>query len=513
MTTIPIHGRDLGLEAARRILADGAGARVRLALTEEARRRIREGRAVVDRVLEEGRTVYGVNTGFGRLCDVAIPPESLRELQRNLLRSHAAGVGPALDPGVTRLALALRIHALAGGLSGVRPELVQHLVALFNAGVIPVVPAQGSVGASGDLAPLAHMALVAVGEGEAIVGGERLDGGEALRRAGLAPFELAPKEGLALVNGTQVSLALALDAALRLREALVAADVALALSVEATRSSHRPFDGRIHAARPHPGQAASAANLRAILEGGTVARSHADCGRVQDAYSLRCAPQVHGASRDGLGFALGVLAVEVDSATDNPLVFAGEGELVSGGNFHGQPVALAADLVCIAAAGAGAVSERRVERLLNPDLSGLPAFLVRGGGLHSGLMMLQVTAAALVSENKTLSHPASVDSIPTSAAEADHVSMSAFAARKARQVVENLERVVAIELVAGTQALDLLRPLRGGAGVEAAHAAVRGLVAPLEGDRVLSPDVEAAAGLVRTGGLRTAVEGVVGSLS
>jgi histidine ammonia-lyase len=469
-------------------------------LTDDARARVAASRRVVDDVAAGERPVYGINTGFGSFAEVRIPADALEQLQINLLRSHAAGVGEPLSVPVVRAMMALRANVLARGHSGIRLETLEALLALLNAGVHPCVPGRGSVGASGDLAPLAHLALVLIGEGEAMTAdGARIAGRDALARAGLAPVVLGPKEGLALINGTQAStavLALALGGAERLQRA---ADVAAALSIDALRGSSRPFDARIHAARPHPGQVVSAANLRALLAGSAINASHANCGRVQDAYSERCVPQVHGAARDALRFAADVVEVEANGSTDNPMVFAADAEIVSGGNFHGAPVAIAADLLAIAVTHLSTISERRSERLVNPLLSDLPAFLTTRGGLESGLMLAQVTAAALASELKSLAHPASVDTIPTSGNKEDHVSMSMGAALKAERAVALATRVIAVELLCAAEAIDLLAPLTTSPPLAAAHALIRRLVARRDGDRPPSPDIEAIAVLVASG--------------
>lgn len=485
----------------------------RLALGAGSRRRVLASRAVVEAALREGRVCYGINTGFGRLANRTIAPADLAELQVNLVRSHAAGVGAPLPRSTSRLAFALRIANLARGASGVRAELLDHALAAFNAGVVPRLPAQGSVGASGDLAPLAHLALVLIGEGQAWLGDAELMGGAALAAAGLRPFVLGPKEGLALLNGTQVSTAILAEALLLSRNLARLADVGCAMTLEAYRGTDVAFDERIHALRGHPGQLTSAANLRRLLAGSQILPSHKDCERVQDNYCLRCAPQVHGASLDALGHVEAVLIREANAVTDNPLVFE-DGAVLSGGNFHAQPVAIAADLLKIAVAELASISERRVELLVNPDLSGLPAFLARNGGLHSGLMIAQVTAAALVSENKVLAHPASVDSIPTSAGKEDHVSMATHGARQARAIVDNVAWVLSIELMTAFHALGLRDDgLRAGRGVEAARHLLGTVLAPLEGDRVLSPDMEAVGALVTSGRLLAAVEAVVGPLA
>jgi histidine ammonia-lyase len=481
-------------------------------LAPAATEAVRAARRVVDDAVARGAVVYGVTTGFGNFADVHIPLDRLRELQLNLLRSHAAGVGDPLGEAETRGLMLLRANVLAKGYSGIRLETLELLVAMLNRGVHPVVPSRGSVGASGDLAPLAHLALPLVGEGECTFEGRRLAGAAALQAAGLAPVTLEPKEGLALINGTQLTTAvtgLALAEAWRLART---ADVVGALTLDALRGTDVAFDERIHAARPHPGQAASARCLRTLLEGSAIRASHEHCPEVQDAYSLRCMPQVHGALRDALAFVEQTVSVEMNSATDNPMVFADSGDILSGGNFHGQPVAVAADILAIAAAELGAISERRTERLVNPALSGLPAFLARDGGLHSGLMMAHVTAAALASESKALAHPASVDSIPTSAGKEDHVSMGATAAHKAAQVVANTRQVLAIELVAAAEALEFRRPLRSSPALEAVHALLRTRVAPRERDRVISPDIDAAAHLVASGNVLAAAEAVCGRL-
>jgi histidine ammonia-lyase len=481
-----------------------AHAGVEVGLAPRARAAVRASREVVDACVARAEPVYGVNTGFGSFADVAIPAASLGELQVNLLRSHAAGVGEPLSVPVVRAMTALRANVLAKGFSGIRLETLELAVALLNRGVHPVVPSRGSVGASGDLAPLAHLALVLIGEGEAVHDGARAPGAAALARAGLTPVVLAAKEGLALINGTQASTAL-LGLALAGAEALArAADLAAALSIDGLQGSTRPFDARIHQARGSPGARASAANLRALLAGSGINASHADCGRVQDAYSMRCAPQVHGAARDAFGTVHEVFDREANAATDNPMVFAEDGDLVSGGNFHGAPVAVASDLLCIGLAQLATISERRSERLVNPALSGLPAFLTREGGLRSGLMLAQVTAAALTSEIKTLGHPASVDTIPTSANREDHVSMSMAAALKAARVLELARWVVAIELLCACQAVDLLRPLSSSAALERVHACVRRRVPALERDRTVSADIETIADMIAAGDLERA---------
>jgi histidine ammonia-lyase len=487
-----------------------------VALAEAARERIRRARAVVDAIERGGDgapAVYGVNTGFGFLADVRISAAQIRDLQRNLVRSHAAGVGPLLPTEVVRGMLLLRAAVLCAGHSGVRLEVADLLVAMLNRGVHPRIPSQGSVGASGDLAPLAHLALVVMGEGEAEHDGRILDGTAALAAAGLRPIELGAKEGLSLVNGTQLMTSLGALAVLDADRLARTADLAGAMSLEAWKGTPRAFDPRIQAARPHPGQAASARNLERLLAGSGIVESHKDCGKVQDPYSLRCMPQVHGATRDALAYARRTLEVEAGAATDNPLVFAAEGELISGGNFHGQPVALALDFAGIAAAELANIAERRIEQLVNPHLSsGLPPFLAPESGLNSGFMIAQVSAAALVSENKVLAHPASVDSIPTSAGQEDHVSMGNASGLKALQVLANSERALAIELLAGAQGVEFLAPLEPGPGVAAARSFVRTLSPRLVEDRSLSVEIEHVATAIRDGSLLAAVETEVGAL-
>ena len=484
----------------------------RVALSDAARGRLDAGRALVARMVAEGEPVYGVNTGFGKFQNVRIAEDQLRALQRNLLLSHAIGVGPLFAGEVVRGMLLLRAQSLALGASGVRAELVERLLALLNARAHPLVPSQGSVGASGDLAPLAHLALAVIGEGDVELGGTVRSASEALAELGLAPLELEAKEGLALINGTQAMASLLALVLVDADVLATAADVAAAMSVEALKGSHRPFDEAVTRLRPHPGAVEVAANLRALLRDSAIAASHAHCDKVQDAYSLRTVPQVHGAVRDALRHARGVLEIEFASVTDNPLLLVDEGRAVSAGNFHGEPLALAADHVKIALAELANISERRVEQMLNPALSGLPAFLAGDGGLDSGLMVSQYTAAALVSENKVLAHPASVDSIPTSANQEDHVSMGTIACRQAREVLENATWVVAIEVMSAAQALDFHAGLAPGLGVAAAYARVRAALPHLEHDAYLRPGLDRVRELVRGGALARAAEEAVGAL-
>ncbi|GMR23785.1 MAG: histidine ammonia-lyase [Acidobacteriota bacterium] len=504
---IELTGRDLTLDEIERVAADGES----VTLAEESLERVGASRQVVEDILRRDEVVYGINTGFGNFRNVVIPHADLERLQLNLIRSHSAGVGDPFSEEDVRAILVLRINALASGYSGIDPETLDAAVAMLNAGVHPVVPQKGSVGASGDLAPLAHVALVLIGEGEAFYRGERLSGGAALERAGLSPCRLHPKDGLALINGTQVISAL-LAGAVSLASRLVrSADVIGALTLDTLLGTDVAFDPRIHEARPHHGQIVSARNLRRLLQGSELRKSHEACDRVQDSYSLRCMPQVHGAVRDALGYVRGVLETEINSATDNPMIFVDGRDVVSGGNFHGQPVALAADFLTIALAGLGAISERRVERLVNPDLSDLPGFLVEEGGLNSGFMIVHVTAAALASENKTYSHPASVDSIPTSANQEDHVSMGVTAARKTKEVAKNLAHILAIELLCAGQALEFRRPLKTSAALEAVHARLRQDVPSYEHDRAHYLDIEAANKIVGSGGLLHVVEQTLGT--
>jgi histidine ammonia-lyase len=479
-----------------------------VALAPQAAARVDAARAVVDRKAAADEAVYGINTGFGALAETRIPREALGALQLNLLRSHAAGVGEPLPVRAVRATMALRANVLAKGFSGIRRSTLELLIELLNRRVHPRVPSRGSVGASGDLAPLAHLCLVLIGEGEATVGNsdELLSGREALARAGLEPATLLPKEGLALINGTQPSTAIAALAIFGAERLSRASDIAAALSIDALRGSVRPFDARIHAARPHAGQGASAANISALLSGSAINQSHEHCGRIQDAYSLRCAAQTHGAARDALAFARATLTTEMNAATDNPIVFAPDDEILSGGNFHGAPVAIAADLSVIALAQFANISERRSDRLVDPSLSDLPAFLTPDSGLHSGYMLAQVTAAALASEIKTLAHPASVDTIPTSANREDHVSMSMGAALKAEHALQLATRVIAVEILCACQAIDLLAPLTTSAPLDRVHACVRSIVPRLAGDRPPSPDIEAISQMIADGSLEASCE-------
>jgi histidine ammonia-lyase len=486
------------------------GAKVQLA--EDSKKRIVKGRKLIDQWVKDERTIYGVTTGFGALSDVAISKKDTRQLQKNILMSHAAGVGNILDEEAVRAVMALRIKDLARGHSGIRLEIVQSLVHLLNHKVCPVVPEKGSVGASGDLAPLAHLCLPLIGLGEVFYENKRISGKAALKKCGIAPIELKAGEGLALVNGTQVMTgvgALAVNDAILLSKLI---DVVAAMSLEVLMGSRTEFNSRIHQVRPHPGQAAAAGNMERMIQNSEIITSHKDCSRIQDAYTLRCSPQVHGASRDAIFYTRQVLETEMNSSTNNPLIFPESQDFLLGGNFHGQPVGLAMDFLCMAVSELANISERRIERLVNPMLSGLPAFLVKDGGLNSGFMIAQYTAAALVSENKILCHPASVDSIPTSANKEDHVSMGTISARKCRDIVKNTEDVIAIELLCAAQALDLFTNLKPGAGTLAAYRAIRKEISHLDSDRILSEDFTAIKSLLLSGKILEAVEKKVGKL-
>ena len=500
--TLVLNGQPLTLAEIEAVSLDGH----RVAIAPAALARVAESRALIEEILHRGETVYGVNTGFGKLSYVRIPDESLAQLQTNLVRSHAGGVGQALSEAETRAMLLLRANVLAKGFSGCRPALVELLVAMLNAGVHPVIPEKGSVGASGDLAPLAHLALVAIGEGEAIFRSQRMSGAEALVHAGLKPIALKAKEGLALLNGTQAMTAVGGLAVARARRVAKLADLAGAMSLEALMGTPAAFDERIHLARPHAGQIASATHLMKLLDGSAIREAHRERdSRVQDAYCLRCMPQVHGAVRGALEHVTGILEIEAGSATDNPLVFPenscetlNRGAVLSGGNFHGAPLAYGFDYAAIAITDLAGITERRIDRLLNPDINeGLPAFLSPDAGLSSGFMMAQIVAAALINECQVLSHPSSTGSIPTDGGKEDHVSMGMTGALKLRQIVENAERVLAIELMCAAQGLEFREPLESSGPIERAHAAVRSVVPRLSQDRVLATDIEALAGAVR----------------
>ena len=492
---IELDGASLTLEQTADI-ADGA----EVFLAGHAKGPIERARRFVEELVERGEVVYGINTGFGALADVSIPTGKLRELQVNLVRSHACGVGELLSERIVRAMILQRANVLAKGYSGCRLEVIETLLGMLNARVHPVIPSRGSVGASGDLAPLAHLALVVIGEGEALYQGRRMPGGEALSAVGITPIALEAKEGVALLNGTQAMTSVGGLALLDAEHLTDAADVAGALSLEALKGTPVAFDSRIHDVRPHPGQIQSATRLRELIEGSEIRESHRDHvvdPRVQDAYALRCMPQVHGAVRDSLAHARRILEIEINSATDNPLVFVETGEVLSGGNFHGEPIALTLDYAAIAIADLGTISERRVERLVNPDLSGLPAFLTPEPGTNSGMMIAQVVAASLIAENNVLAHPASVTNLPTSANKEDHVSMGMTSALKFAQVVRNVEMILAIELMCAAQGLEFLKPLKPGPRLAEAYSRIREFVPALDRDAPLSGYIESLVPVVR----------------
>ncbi len=486
-----------------------------ISVSDIGRQRVDDTCRLVARWVAEKKVIYGITTGFGALCNVAISAADTYTLQEKILMSHAVGVGAPLAADVVRAVMAIRLNDLTKGYSGCSSHTLSYLVSFLNHGVIPVVPQKGSVGASGDLAPMAHLALVLIGLGEADYQGERLPGGEALSRIGLKPIRLGPGEGLALINGTQVMTAIA---ALAVHDAVnlaKLADVACAMSLEVLMGSNSEFDPRIHRVRPHPGQMASAGNMLRLLEDSEIMQSHQGCARIQDAYTLRCSPQIHGASKDAVIHARKVVGIEINSTTTNPLIFADTNEIRLGGNFHGQPIAMAADYLSMGIAELGNVSERRIERLVNPQLSELPAFLIKEGGLNSGFMIAQYTAAALVSENKVLAHPACIDSIPTSANKEDHVSMGTIAIRQTREIIDNVTHVIALELLCAAQAYDLLTPsrkMRAGRGTATAYKVIRSEIPFLDQDRVLAKDIVTMVEMINSGKLLSQVEKMVGQL-
>jgi len=481
-------------------------------LTKNSDDRIVQTRRLIDDWLRDGKIIYGVTTGFGALSDKIIAKEDTRQLQENILMSHAAGVGNILEEATVRAVMALRVKDMARGHSGIRLETVHRLIQLLNHGVCPVVPEKGSVGASGDLAPLAHMALVLIGQGEAFYQNQRMSGANALKKCGIQPLRLQQAEGLALVNGTQVTCAIGGLALYDTQRLSKMADIAAAMSLEVLMGSRTEFDPRIHKLRPYPGQADAAGNMERMTRNSEIVSSHKDCSRIQDAYSLRCSPQVHGASKDAINYVKGVVETEINSSTNNPLFFADSKDFLLGGNFHAQPLALALDFLSMAVAELANISERRIERLINPQLSGLPAFLVSDGGINSGFMIAQYTAASLVSENKTLSHPGCVDSIPTSANKEDHVSMSPICARKCRDIVKNTEYVIAIELLCAAQAMDLFTNLRPGEGTMVAYKIIRDSIPHLDKDRILSKDIDKMTEILISGEILAEVENAVGEL-
>lgn len=494
MQDIVIDGNSLSLEQVAQVALEN----MPIKLCEESRKKVTKCRAYVDKVIANGDAVYGLTTGFGKFSTVSIPPENIAELQLNLIRSHATSVGNPYSIPQTRAIMLLRIAVLAKGHSGIRIETLDTLIDMLNKGVHPIIPMRGSVGASGDLSPLSHLALVLIGEGEAMYKGERISGEKAMQLAGISPVKLAAKEGLALNNGTQVMAALGVLSVLEAERLTRYADVIAAMSIDALKGTPRAFDELIHQLRPHPGQLKSAANIRSLLSDSPLRASHLNCGNIQDAYSLRCTPQVHGAVRDAIAYVRGVLQIEINSATDNPLIFADEEKVISGGNFHGEPLAIALDTLAIAVSELASLSERRVEQMLNPALSrGLSPFLAKRPGIDSGFMIAQLTAASLVSENKVLAHPASVDSIPTSANQEDHVSMGSVSAIKLQQVMENVSSAMGIELLIACAALDE-RAICSSPPLEKVKALLRETVAPMDVDRTMYPDVENAIKLLRS---------------
>ncbi|MGL6072053.1 histidine ammonia-lyase [Craterilacuibacter sp.] len=495
MTKLNLIPGQLTLADLRLIARDDT---VQLSLDASAHAAIDASAATVQQVLAEGRTVYGINTGFGLLANTKIATEELELLQRSIVLSHAAGIGKPMDNSTVRLVMALKINSLARGFSGIRRQVIEALISLFNQRIYPLIPQKGSVGASGDLAPLSHMSAVLIGEGEAFVASERVSGAKAMHAAGLTPITLAPKEGLALLNGTQASTAFALEGLFASEDLYIAASVAGGLSVEAAQGSRRPFDARIHAVRGHPGQIDAARLYRALLDDSSeISQAHANCDKVQDPYSLRCQPQVMGACLAQIRHAADVLLIEANAVSDNPLVFADDNDIVSGGNFHAEPVAFAADNLALAIAEIGSLSERRMALLIDSNLSRLPPFLVNNGGVNSGFMIAQVTGAALASENKSLAHPASVDSLPTSANQEDHVSMATFAARRLRDMADNTAGILAVELLAACQGVDFRAPHKTSTPLEQAKAELRSHVSFYDKDRYFAPDIEKAVALVQ----------------
>ncbi len=503
MNKVIINGNDLRLKD----IVNVARNNYQVELSEEAIKRVEKSRGIVDKIVEEDRVVYGITTGFGKFSDVSISGEDCKTLQRNLIISHACGFGNSLDTDIVRTIILLRANALSKGYSGIRLSTLQTLVAMLNKGVHPVIPEKGSLGASGDLAPLSHMVLPMLGEGEAEYQGKIISGREAMNKAGIEVVQLIAKEGLALINGTQVMTAVGALALWDGINLIKSGDIAAALTVEALRGIRDAFDLRTHNIRPHEGQIETAKNILALVDGSSLVTSQGEI-RVQDAYTLRCIPQIHGASKDALNYAKHKVEIEINSVTDNPIVTE-EGDVISGGNFHGQPMALTFDFLGIAMSEIANVSERRLERLINYQLNDLPAFLVKHGGLNSGFMITQYAAAALVSENKILAHPASVDSIPSSANQEDHVSMGTIAARKARDIIRNAERVVATEILAACQAIDFREDYTLGKGTKVAYESVRNVVNFIENDVVMYKEIDKVTDLLRSGELANKVEEVV----
>lgn len=509
MNTIYLSGESLSLEQLWQVSHSPS----KVELSKEAYEKVNASRAYIETQIEKGQVIYGVNTGFGAFSNVRISEKDIIQLQKNLIRSHACGIGKPFTPRETRAIMCLRANALSRGHSGIRPIVIEKILEFLNNDILPVIPSQGSVGASGDLAPLAHLALAIIGEGSVWKGRDEVPVKDVLREKGIEPLELQSKEGLSMINGCQVMTAVGLLGAYEAIRLLKLMDVAGSLSLEALRGSRSAFDPLISATRPHPGEARTAHNMRVILgETSPIAESHENCQKVQDAYSLRCIPAVHGAAKDAMNQALKTLLIEANSSTDNPLVFAEDGKVLSCGNFHGEPVAFALDFLAIAMSAAASISQCRIEKLINPAMSELQAFLAPHGGLNSGHMIVQVAAASLVSENKILSHPASVDSIPTSADKEDHVSMGTIAARKFRQVVKNAENIVAMEFLSACQAIDLLHPLMPSGALLEIYNLIRKEVPFAEHDRVFSVDIKAIKELIRSGKLLETVESKVGEL-
>ena len=512
---LPLDGKSLTLASIKLFLEEAP----EVSLTNEAVKKIKSSRALIEKWIKSDKVIYGVTTGFGEFANVHISNEDIEQLQENLIVSHSAGVGEPLPFFIVKLMMLLRVNALACGFSGIRLETLQLLIGMINNNIIPVIPSQGSVGSSGDLAPLSHLVLAMIGKGEVVIGKnifddtknhKRIKSSVALKRFGLTPIKLSAKEGLALINGTQMMTAFASYICIKAMQLIKTADIAAALSHEALRATDRAYDLRLHKLRPYPGQITTAQNMLALLEESEIRKSHKENDpRVQDSYSLRCIPQVHGASRDTINYICSRVEIELNSVTDNPLIFPEQEDHLEGGNFHGQPVALVMDFMGIALSELANISERRTERLVNGSLSQLPRFLTKKGGLNSGLMIAQYTAASLVSENKVLSHPASVDSIPTSANQEDHNSMGSIAARKCFQILSNVQKVIAIELLAASQGIEFLKPLKCGKGTGVAHNYIRKLVKPLEDDRIIYKDIERLIKLVESGEILQIVESAV----
>lgn len=503
-----LNGSNLTVELAKNIVDNS----VQIGLTPTAEKNINRSRKVIEDWIKNDEVIYGVTTGFGEFKDVKIPQKDVEQLQHNLIISHSAGVGEPLPKNIVRLMLLLRINSIAKGFSGVRLELVEHLIKIFNLGITAYIPSQGSVGSSGDLAPLSHLASLVIGEGFAYYGNQVLPSKTVLANHNLKPFKLSAKEGLAMINGTQMMSAFAVEVLARAKRLSKLADISGALSIEALRGSDKAFSDKLQRVRPHKGQINAASNLRKLLKNSGIRKSHIDCDKVQDAYSLRCMPQVHGAVKDTIEYVTGIIETEINSATDNPLIFPDSKEHIEGGNFHGEPVALAMDFLKIALSELGNISERRTARLVDGSLSGLPRFLTAKGGLNSGLMIVQYTAAALVSENKVLCHPASVDSIPTSANQEDHNSLGSISARKCFEVLNNVEKIIAIEFLAACQGVDFLKPLKCGNGTGSAYTQVRSKVQHISDDVVMNDHIESVCDVIFSGKFIHQVESKTGKL-